>query len=117
MMGRETTRDVEVGPQQIPARSVVTLCIGAANRDERRFARPDEFDIFRDPHPHLAFGVGPHLCLGIHLARMEMRLVLEAVLDRLPGLRLDPHTDDVHIRGVTHRSPGVLPVRFEVTGG
>jgi cytochrome P450 len=116
MMGRYTTRAVTVASQEIPASAVVTLCIGAANRDERRFERPDEFDIFRDPHPHLAFGVGPHVCLGIHLARMEMRIALEAVLDRLPGVRLDPAAGDVHVRGVTHRAPGALPVRFEVAG-
>jgi cytochrome P450 len=113
MMGRYTTRDVAVESQEIPAHSVVTLCIGAANRDERHFERPDEFDIFRAPHPHLAFGVGPHICLGIHLARMEMRIALEAVLDRLPNVRLDPDAGDVHIRGVTHRSPGALPVLFD----
>jgi cytochrome P450 len=116
MMGRYTTRAVTVATQEIPARSVVTLCIGAANRDERRFEHPDDFDIFREAHPHLAFGVGPHVCLGIHLARMEMRIVIEAVLDRLPGVRLDPDAADIHIRGVTHRSPGTLPVLFEVDG-
>jgi cytochrome P450 len=113
MMGRYTTRAVMVDTQEIPAQSVVTLCIGAANRDERRFDRPDDFDIFRTPHPHLAFGVGPHVCLGIHLARLEMRVALEAVLDRLPGIRLDPGAAGVHIRGVTHRSPGALPVVFD----
>ncbi len=61
----------------------------------------------------ISFGSGIHKCLGMHLARMEMRVLLNAVLDRLPGLRLDPDVEDVHIHGLVFRSPPNLPVRFD----
>ena len=61
----------------------------------------------------MSFGHGPHLCLGMHLARLEMRMLLNAVLDRLPGLRLDPAAEDPHIHGLLFRSPPNLPVRFD----
>ena len=64
--------------------------IAAANRDERQFARPDEFDPTRDPNPHVAFGRGIHFCLGAPLARLEGRVALGILLDRFPGLRVDP---------------------------
>ena len=89
----------------------VGLLLGAANHDERRFARPDEFDLFRPARPHLAFGFGPHVCLGMHLARMEGRIAVETVLERLPHLRLEPD-EETYIGGFSFRSPGTLPVRF-----
>jgi cytochrome P450 len=107
--------DGVVEGQTIPEESRVQICIGAANRDDTRFERPDEFDIFRPQHPHLAFGAGPHICVGMHLARMEMGVALEAVLDRLPNVRLDPSADDIHIGGVMHRTPQSLPVLFDVS--
>jgi cytochrome P450 len=61
----------------------------------------------------MAFAFGAHRCLGMHLARMETSVVLNALLDRLPGLRLDPAAEDVHITGLTFRSPLALPVLFE----
>ena len=78
-----------------------------------RYADPDAFDIFRDGTQHISFGDGAHKCLGMHLARLEMRVLLNAVLDRLPGLRLDPDADDPHIHGLIFRSPPNLPVRFD----
>jgi cytochrome P450 len=86
--------------------------MGAANRDETRYERPDEFDIFRPVRTHMAFAFGPHRCLGMHLARMETRVVLEAVLDRLPNVRLDPEAKDPHITGEMFRSPLALPVVY-----
>jgi cytochrome P450 len=111
-IARTTTRDVEVGGVKIPAGSAVGVCLGAANRDPARFPNPDRFDIFRDLKQHMAFAFGPHTCLGVHLARMETRVVLNAVLDRLPGLRLDPAAPDVHITGLAFRAPRSLPVLF-----
>jgi cytochrome P450 len=111
---RVAVKEGVVADQTIPSDARVSICIGAANRDDTRFERPDEFDIFRTQHPHLAFGAGPHICVGMHLARMEMSVALEGVLDRLRNLRLDPETDDLHIGGIMHRTPRSLPVLFDV---
>lgn len=111
---RLATTDTEVGGVDIPAGSTVMLMLAAANRDEDRYPDPDRFDIFRgEPKPHISLGGGPHVCLGMHLARMEMRVALETLLDRLPGLRLDLAGDDPHIRGQVFRSPTSIPVLFD----
>lgn len=112
-INRTATRDVEVAGVAIPAGASVSTCLGSANHDERRWDDPEQFDIFRPALPHLAFAHGPHMCLGMHLARLETRVLLDAVLDRLPGLRLDPDGDDPHIKGLIFRSPTSLPVRFD----
>ncbi len=110
---RLATKDAEVGGVPIPAGSTVMLMLAAANRDEARYPAPDDYDILRrDPKPHISFGHGPHACLGTHLARLEMRVALNLLLDRLPNLRLDPDGDDPHIRGQVFRSPTSLPVLF-----
>ena len=111
-IGRLCVEDTEVAGVKIPAGSSVQVLIGAANRDEARFDRPDEFDIHRPPRQHMSFAFGPHRCLGMHLARMETKVVLEALLDRLPNLRLDPNEEDVKIVGEGFRSPRRLPVLF-----
>jgi Cytochrome P450 len=69
-------------------------CRWARRTGTRQYAEPDAFDIFRERAQHISFGDGAHKCLGMHLARLEMRVLLNAVLDRLPGLRLDPDADD-----------------------
>jgi cytochrome P450 len=109
---RLATEDVEIDGVPVPGGSVINICIGAANRDETRWARPDEFDVFRPAKAHVSFALGPHTCLGMHLARMETTVALETILDRLPGLRLNPAAEDVHISGNTFRSPRSLPVLF-----
>jgi cytochrome P450 len=110
---RLATRDSEVGGVPIPAGSTVMLMLAAANRDEDRYADPDRYDVFRErPKPHISFGHGPHSCLGLHLARMEMRTALNLLVDRLPNLRLSPDGGDPHIRGQVFRSPTSLPVLF-----
>jgi cytochrome P450 len=111
-IGRLCVKDTEVAGVKIPAGSSIQVVIGAANRDESRFDRPDEFDIHRPPRQHMSFAFGPHRCLGMHLARMETKVVMDAILDRLPNLRLDPAADDVHITGRGFRSPRGLPVLF-----
>lgn len=110
---RTATRDVELDGTLIPAEALVNVSLGAANRDETRYENPDAFDIRRPPKAHMAFAFGAHRCLGMHLARMETRVVLNAILDRLPALRLDPRAEDVHITGHTFRSPLALPVLFD----
>jgi cytochrome P450 len=109
---RVATRDTELAGIPIPAGSTVMPMLGAANRDEDRYPDPDRFDICRSPEPHTSWGNGVHVCLGMHLARLEMRVALNLLLDRLPNLRLDPEGDDPHIRGQVFRSPTSLPVLF-----
>jgi cytochrome P450 len=111
-IGRTAMRDVEVDGVTIPAGSPIQVCMGGANRDPSRWENPDEFDMFRDPQQHMAFAFGPHMCLGIHLARMETTVVINSVLDRLPNVRLDPDAEDVHITGLAFRAPSHLPVLF-----
>jgi cytochrome P450 len=109
---RVATRDTELAGVAIPAGSTVMPMLGSANRDDGRWPDPDRFDIFREPRPHIGFGHGTHVCLGMHLARLEMRVALDLLFDRLPNLRLDPEGDDPHIRGQVFRSPTSLPVLF-----
>ncbi len=110
---RSTTRDTELAGVPIAEGADVALLLGAANRDERKYKEPDKFDIFRESKQHVGFGFGIHVCLGMHLARMETRVAMNTLLDRLDGLRLDPAPDqDVHIRGMAFRSPIALPVAF-----
>ena len=110
---RLATKDTEIGGVTVPAGSTVMVMLAAANRDETRYPDPDRFDIFRnDPKPHISFGHGPHVCLGLHLARIEMRVALNLLLDRLSHLRLDPAADDPHIQGQVFRSPTAIPVLF-----
>jgi cytochrome P450 len=112
MLLRRATRDVDVCGTSIPRGALVFVCVGAANRDEERYADPDHFDIFRPPHQHLTFGFGPHVCLGMHLARMETRVAIEVLLQRLPDLRLDDAFDAPYVQGTALRSPPALQVRF-----
>jgi cytochrome P450 len=113
---RVTTKDTEISGVHIPKGSSVTPMLGAANRDENHYPNPDRFDIFRDPKQHISFGTGPHMCLGMHLARMETRVALSSLLDRLPNLRLDAaavERDDAHIHGQIFRSPTTIPVIWD----
>jgi cytochrome P450 len=110
---RTATRDSEVEGVLVPAGSVIAVNIGSANHDEKVWEKPEEFDIFRPPRQHLAFAWGPHMCLGIHLARMETRVVLTQVLDRLPGLRTDPEAEPASISGAVFRAPAALPVVWD----
>ena len=111
-IGRLCTEDTEVAGVPIPAGALVQVNLGSASRDETRYANPDAFDIFRPAKQHMAFAFGPHRCMGMELARMETEVVLTCVFDRLPGLRLDPEAEDVHITGRGFRSPRSLPVVF-----
>lgn len=112
-VSRVATRDAEIAGVKIPEGSVVNLLTGSANHDETRFENPEEWVLDRPDKRHLAFGWGRHLCLGMHLARLELRTGLGAILDRLPDLRLDPDAPRPKIRGVAFRGPDALPVRFD----
>jgi cytochrome P450 len=110
---RFATRDATLDGVDIPKGSVVHPCFGAANRDPARWDRPDEFDPGRPPKPHLAFGNGPHVCLGMHVARAEIDTAVRALLDRLPNLRLDPDAEPPRIIGMYERGPTAVPAVWD----
>jgi cytochrome P450 len=109
---RETLAPVTLSGVEVPAGTDLTLAIGSANRDETRFPDPDRFDLQRAPSDHVAFGFGKHYCAGSRLAELEARVALDALLDRLPGLRLEPGADCAVV-GLAFRGPDRLPVRFD----
>ncbi len=109
---RTATSDTIVEGVEIPGGAVVVVNMGSANHDEKYWERSEEFEIHREQRQHLAFAFGPHMCLGMHLARMETRVVLERIFDRLPNLRLDPAAEVPQITGMTFRAPPALPVLF-----
>ena len=108
---RTATRDVEMGGITIPEGAQVNLCIGSANRDETRWTGAGEFDIHRQRRAHISFAGGIHSCLGMHLARVETRAMLNSLFDRVTDLHLVP-ADDTKIVGMPFRSPPNLPVTF-----
>jgi cytochrome P450 len=108
---RYAAEETELEGVTLPAGSVIDVCIGSANRDERRWESPEEFDIFRKRLPHISFAVGEHTCLGLHLARMETRVALECLLDRMTDIEFVTD-DNPHIYGQPFRSPTALPVTF-----
>ena len=116
VVDRYATSDAHLRGARIRAGDQVTVSLAGANRDPAVFANPDRFDIRRpDAGRHLAFAHGPHFCLGAHLARLEARIAIEAVLDGLPGLRLDPGYPSAP-RGLVFRKPPALRVRWNPCG-
>ncbi|HEY7070484.1 MAG TPA: cytochrome P450 [Acidimicrobiales bacterium] len=113
MFSRWVTRDVELGGTRLPAGSVLHICLGAANRDPARWDRPDDYDVHRPPKPTLGFGGGAHICLGMHVARAEMATGIGALLDRLPGLRIDPEAEPPRPVGLYERGMTAIPVVFD----
>jgi cytochrome P450 len=111
-IARTTTCEVELGGVTLQTGEGISPNIGSANHDETRWDNAEEFDIFRPALPHIAFAHGPHMCLGMHLARLETRALVNRVIDRLPDLALNPGDGDPHIRGQVFRSPTALPVTF-----
>ncbi len=106
--------DTEIGGVKVAAGTYLGVVLGSANRDPSKFPDPDRFDIFREnKHRMLAFASGPHLCIGQHLARVEMTRALNAVLDKLPNLRLDPDKPAPQLVGHLLRYPHHLWVKFD----
>jgi cytochrome P450 len=107
---RTATTDTEVAGQPVRAGEKVVVYFSSANRDPEVFADPDRFDVGRSPNEHLAFGYGPHFCLGAHLARCQMRSLLRAALDRWS----DPELDGGVVRLRSNFQNGIkhLPLRW-----
>jgi cholest-4-en-3-one 26-monooxygenase len=107
---RTAAHDTELGGQHIAQGDKVVMFYASANRDEDVFADPQQFDIGRDPNPHLGFGHGPHFCLGRHLAALELRTLLQAIAEEMPGITLGgpiSRQRSNFINGIKH-----LPVRL-----
>jgi cytochrome P450 len=99
-LARTVTASVELEGRAVQPGEKVVLLFGAAGRDPSVFESPDEFDMDRRGNPHLAFGVGAHRCIGSHLARLEMRIAIEELLDRIPDYELvEPETTSWHPAG------------------
>ncbi|TVV76744.1 cytochrome P450 [Sphingomonas solaris] len=108
---RLVLEDTELEGVAIPANSRVDVCLGAANRDPARWDDPDRFDIFRRKRAHLGFGLGPHLCLGQHVARQMMSVAINGLLDRFPAMRLDPDAPPQQLTGgLEQRGMSAIPV-------
>jgi cytochrome P450 len=116
MVSRVATGDTEVGGCPIAAGSPVGVLTGSANRDEARWDDSSAWKLDRPDQHHLAFGTGPHQCLGMHLARLELRVGMNEILDRLPNLALDPDgVGDAVVEGYAFRGPRALPVTFDAS--
>lgn len=111
-MRRVAMRDTQLGAKRIAAGESVVMVYASANRDEAVFDEPFRFDVGRSPNEHVALGTGPHYCLGANLARMEIQVVLERVLARLPRLRLEPGTQPVAGEHAIVRAVEKMPVIF-----
>jgi len=111
---RYVSEDAEIQGTPVPKGAILNVVLGSANRDPAKFENPDAFDIFRDRSVrNLAFASGPHVCIGQHLARVEMTRALNAIIDRLPNLRLHASRPGPDIRGHLLRVPDHLFVEFD----
>lgn len=104
VIDRYATAEVSLGGAEIARGDLVRLSLAGANRDPAVFEAPDAFELDRPNRRHVAFAQGPHVCVGVHLARLEARAALGALLDRLPELRLDPERI-AEVRGLVFRKP------------
>ena len=113
IIGRVVARDIEIRGKTIKSGARVGLCIISANRDEDKFPEPDKFDIARGSRDHMAFGFGLHSCLGAALARMEIRVVFEELLKRIPHYEIEEAgltmAHSPNVRGFTN-----VPARFDL---
>jgi cytochrome P450 len=117
MVMRTTTEEVEIGGKTIAPDAQIGMCMGSANRDDSRWTDPNTFDIRRPRQAHIAFAGGIHMCLGMHLARLETRVMLNSLLDRVTNLAFvsdDGTGVESKIVGLTFRSPNKLPVTFDL---
>jgi cytochrome P450 len=111
-LARIAAKDMMVSGTLVPAGTAVTVSISAANRDPDAYERPDELWLERPMKPVLSFGFGPHICMGMHIARIEMEAALDMLLD-LPNFRLDPDYPVPVIRGLQMRGPDAIHVLWD----
>jgi cytochrome P450 PksS len=115
---RYAREDVTIGGVTIPRGETVLAAIGSANRDERQFENPNSLDLSRAPNRHLAFGLGPHFCLGAPLARLEGQIAITTLFRRVPELRLTVAPERLRWRaGLLLRGVETLPVAFGTPAG
>jgi cytochrome P450 len=110
MVQRPTKRETALAGPPLPADQYVFIFVAAANHADRRYPDPEACNISRAAPAHIAFGTGPHICLGMHLTRVESHAALERILDRAPNIRLDPEQPEPRIRGTVLRSPDAVNV-------
>jgi cytochrome P450 len=111
---RETQTEVTLQDVTIPKGSIISACVGSANRDETVFENPDVFDIDRKQMAAFGFGFGAHMCVGMWLAKVEIEEAVGLLLDMLPNLRLDPDHPHPVVRGVSLRGPDAVHVVWDV---
>ncbi len=112
-MFRNTRQDVDISGIRIPKNNMVSVWIGSANRDANQFHNPDTFDIERTPNRHLAFGNGIHYCLGAPLARLEAKIALGALLERIPAFELEPGANLERLPSLIVYGPKSVPIRIK----
>jgi cytochrome P450 len=112
-IGRTATCDTEIGGQSIAAGEKVILYWASANRDEGEFPGAAEFQLDRSSNRHVAFGVGPHRCAGSNLARLNLKVALEELTQRLRGVTLAVEEAKIPFHSALNRSPLSLPIQFE----
>jgi cytochrome P450 len=110
---RQAAQDLELAGMQIPKGAMVQCIVTSANRDEDVFDNSEEFDIDRKVKPSFGFGFGPHMCIGQFIAKTELQVALNAVLDLFPNLRLDPDQPKPRITGAQLRGPHSVPVIWD----
>jgi cytochrome P450 len=111
-LSRTVTHDVELNGQRLRQNDKVVISWLAANHDENEFDRPDEVILDRAPNRHVAFGLGPHRCIGSHLARLMSHVMVKAVLDRIPDYQVDVENVHQYLGNPSMTGLGTLPVTF-----
>ena len=111
-LSRTVSRDVQIGGQHLRKNDRVVISWLSANHDEKEFDRPDEIVLDRSPNRHLALGLGPHRCIGSHLARLMAEVMVKAVLDRIPDYKVDVQNVQQYLGNPSMTGLGKLPVTF-----
>jgi cytochrome P450 len=111
-LSRTVTKDVELNGQRLRKNDKVVISWLSANHDEKEFEKPDEIILDRTPNRHLAFGLGPHRCIGSHLARLMSEVMVKAVLDRIPDYQVDVRNVHQYLGNPSMTGLGKLPVTF-----